>query len=753
MVTIIQINRFTQHNKMVRFFSCLILTFGFCASTVLAPGPLGGACSPRCPSVPSYINNPEDVKQYCLTALTQRFGEIKDMITLTGMSTCESFSDFVWCQVRDGEGQLFSIYGSNSTGVTLTVICPENQSDLYFTEFTLHNGFLQLRSKNPENASEIFCWEFDYTNWKSISEDDWLYYPEQREKQIQTLYPGHACNIISDSKGNVLAFLVDPLDVGVERAIVFRRLWATDCEQTELFRAKADSIKADGMFVRYQGLDGHSYAKKINLENMTLQEALPVHPLELHWHELAFSNAGNLLFARHTLPATLVAQYWIIQNGDWKIIHEGLFPAQSLRVNGADQVYRFSYADTGLTMEWLNLEYVFESTNVNDFPIQLICGSFTASTKNPCEILALQDYSAGSFFWRFPPSSVLTLQAEYDSLLEDLRRQWKSQGKHYADRTLSVESFHLNEENNFDKMFVSFPENSLLQFYAEIHSFSPTIYLLGNEDQFHQPLQIYSVDVEGHAVPYFYVPPVDGLSNGKTLVMMDGGPEGAYTGGYSLFIKTFTQAGWAVIIPQESLRTGHGWSHYFKGIGEMGRKNLHQLLHIFHDAIHKHLIEKPEQTHLYGCSYGGFVAASFALRWDFLHEQAGLPKLFNFQSIVAQAAYVDNDSSPWANRETIVGTTDPKIFYNSFMPVNLVNGQLSAPFSMVHGKVDIRCSANDIRTFASALTSAGNPFRMFWYNGGHNLPFNECYLKFLLALMEGCQIDNTLTEVGFTQEM
>ena len=84
--------------------------------------------------------------------------------------------------------------------------------------------------------------------------------------------------------------------------------------------------------------------------------------------------------------------------------------------------------------------------------------------------------------------------------------------------------------------------------------------------------------------------------------MMEGGPEGAYTGVYSPFVKAFIQAGWSVILPQESPRTGHGWKHYSKGIGEMGRKNLHQLLHIFHDAICKSLIPNPEQVHLYGCS-------------------------------------------------------------------------------------------------------------------------------------------------------
>lgn len=503
------------------------------------------------------------------------------------------------------------------------------------------------------------------------------------------------------------------------------------------------------MFARYQGVDGSPYAKKISLERMTLEDALPIHPLGLHWNELEFNEAGKLLFARHTLPATLIAQYWTIQNGNWKLIHEGPYPAQILECT-TDQVYRFSYTDTGLTVEWLNTEYVFEPTNVNNVPIQLVNGGFKTSTKNPREILALRDYSEGRYHWCFPESSALTFKAEYEASCEMLRNHWRGQGKRYADRSISIEFLDLNEYGHLHNLLVGFPENSLLN-YRVICAFSSLIYQFGKEDEFHQPLQMHKVDVEGHPVPYFYVPPVDGLSNGKTLVMMEGGPEGAYTGNYSLFVKAFTQAGWAVIIPQESLRTGYGWKHFSRGIGEMGRKNLHQLLHVFHDAIGKGLIVKPEQTHLYGCSYGGFVAASFALSWDYLHKQAGLHKLFNFQSIVADAACLDSSLASWTNKEAVLGKTDVETFRRSYMPLHLVDGPLSAPLTLVHGKVDIRCSANDARAFTGALKAVKNPFNMFWHDKGHEFP-HERYPEFLLALMEGRPTADLATEIGLTRE-
>ena len=736
---------------MFKNWLCLLLAFLFYSNDAFAVITGGSAGAPTASAGPApYVESDEDVIRRCSEALTAKFGEIKEVSVLNGCIMGGGFSYTVWCQIRDDECQLFHINGSAEAGVSLKLLQPEGP-ELYFTEYKPYEKIMQFRAKNPEKTDEILCWEFDYTNWKFISEDDWIYSHDEHMQKIQALYPGHACNIKYVEKEKVLAFLTDPLNVSVERAVVFRRLQTAACEQIELFTARADSIRTDGLLVNYKGIDGNPYAKKINLESLTLEEALPAHPLGLRWCELAFNEAGNLLFARHTLPATLIAQYWTIQNGNWKLLHEGAYPAQTLTASSTDQVYRHFYTDTGLTLEWLNSEYVFEPTNINNFSIQLICGEFKTSAKNPREILALQDYREGKLYWHFPTSSAPILKAEYDHYREELHDYWRRQGKHYADRSISIESLNINEHGHLDKLFVGFPENVFLKCRVDLNGVFSKIWSLCNEDQFHQPLQIQKVDIEGEPIPYFYAPPEPGTSNNKTIVMMEGGPEGAYTGGYSPFVKAFTQAGWSVILPQESLRTGHGWKHYSKGIGEIGRKNLHQLLHIFHDAIGKNLIPNQEQVHLYGSSYGGFVAASFALRWDYLHEEAGLPKLFNFQSIVADAACVDSGLVSWSNREAILGTMDLETFRRSFMPLHLVGPELSAPLTLVHGKVDIRCSANDARAFSSALKTAGHSFNTFWHNGAHGIE-HERYSEFLLELMEGRPVTDIATAIGLTQE-
>jgi surfactin synthase thioesterase subunit len=141
------------------------------------------------------------------------------------------------------------------------------------------------------------------------------------------------------------------------------------------------------------------------------------------------------------------------------------------------------------------------------------------------------------------------------------------------------------------------------------------------------------------------------------------------------------------------------------------------------------------------------------LRWDYLHEQAGLPKLFNFQSILADAAYLDIESATLSIfRETIIGINDAETFRRSFMPLHLVGPALSAPLTLVHGKIDIRCSSNDARDFSSALKTAGHSFNTFWHNGGHGVA-HERYPEFLLELMEGRPVTDIAAVIGLTQEV
>jgi len=221
--------------------------------------------------------------------------------------------------------------------------------------------------------------------------------------------------------------------------------------------------------------------------------------------------------------------------------------------------------------------------------------------------------------------------------------------------------------------------------------------------------------------------------------MLLGGPELQYTGEYSPIIKMFNDAGWAIILPQESLRTGFGWKHFSNGIGEIGRKNMHQLLHVFHDAIDKSLITNLNQIYFYGRSYGGFAGALFSVKWDDLHKEACLAKRFNFQLIIAEAALVDlNPLKPVSLYLPFIGDTGLEEFRKVFMPLhNIKLGEaLSAPLTLIHGRTDKKCPPSEIQEFSKRLLFAGYLHSMLWHDGGHGIQ-HSTYPNFLLVQAQG----------------
>ena len=423
----------------------------------------------------------------------------------------------------------------------------------------------------------------------------------------------------------------------------------------------------------------------------------------------------------------------------------------------SDYFFQISHAESGLTVERFDFSRgTYEPTNVCDFPIQLIGGKVKFS-KDRSILVALQDYENGCYKWHFPAStddSLFVANLEYERLIEKLRQKLRDENRHYADRALSFTDIKIDEDGHIKELWFGFPENDLLKGHvieegANISINWENTFL--HEDKFHPSLQLFSVDVEGDSVPYYYVPPA-GDSNGKTVVMVEGGPAVQYEGKYSTYIKAFTEAGWSVIIPQESLRRGYGWKYFSKGFGELGRKNLYQLLHVFHDAIDKNFIN-PEQTHLYGRSYGGLVATSFALRWNELHAEAGLEIRFNFQSIIADAALVDIGSEMRLKSDMIIlGDMPREDFRKTFMPLHKIGSTLSAPLTLVHGRTDRKCPASYIAEFSRKLQSKSLSHKLFWHKGGHGSGYgieHLLYPDFLLALAQGDSTDELATSIGF----
>lgn len=614
---------------------------------------------------------------------------------------------------------------------------------------------IQLKVKNPVEPNVFLYWLFnlDTKEWQSISKDCHVYSKDEYEQKIQALHPAFGCSIealnYGSGKGKALTLITNPLNIATQKVVIFsHRPGSAEFEEMELLTIKADTFNYKSNIIIYMATDGILHARRTDLsqDEMQLEEILPPQPDTItSWDDFMFFNQS--LIAEHYIPRSLERQYYRIQDNKWVLLHQGPYSAQSLQMNVEGGLQLISYSEKGITIARFNCSTnTFEPTNVCNFPIQLINGEIKVSKTG--SILALQDYEQGQYVWRFPESNADISESSSSAFAtrEDSQREYNALTKKISDKLEEYPAYvgrkfsllypSMSDDGHIIHLWFAFPENTFSKINKSCMESPLDEDTFSHGDAFHPPLQEHWVD-DRH-IPYFHVPSKD-APNGKTIILMEGGPESQYNGCFSDFIKTFTQDGWAVIIPQESNRTGHGWEHYSKGFGEMGRKNLHQLLHVFQDAISKNFIIDITQIHLFGHSYGGFVATSFALRWDELHAEAGLTKNFNFQSIISEAAFIDLDlEDRFIYLPAVIGTEDPMEFRQKYMPLHTVgaSSSLSAPLTLIHGSCDVRCSAEYIRQFSSALNAKGYAHKLLWHIGGHSLK-HDLYPAFLLADMNG----------------
>lgn len=580
------------------------------------------------------------------------------------------------------------------------------------------------------------------------------------QKRIKALYPDHICNFLSHAivteRHSVLVKITSPADITRETIMIFtKRAGQDDYESKVIIEALADTFAYDE-FATYLDPAGLFYCKKLDITaSNPLTDFLPPHETIKFWNTISSDRSGQL-YAEYHVPNTLTTQYWTLREGAWRRFHESSTPAENIaKVNG--YLCRISHQDTGSTTE-LTIETIdsgtFFPTNVLQLPVKLIDdyrrGRIIFSKKDPNLILALKDYAEGCYKWQFPGSGSHNekLKFQYFLLMRKLRETLHEQKKIYANRRLSIEYLKLYDSDDLDQVAFTFPENKSLFGSFSLQGGLEWDCDTGDENNFHPSLQLKRTEFN---VPYYYVPSST-TANGKTIVLMEGGPSTQYDGSFSKLIYSMTQAGWGVIIPQESLRTGYGWQHYARGFGELGRKNLHQLLQIFYDAKRNGLIPNLQAMYLYGSSYGGFVATSFALRWEELHEEARVEVAFNFKSIIADAAMVDMSLLNQARflPHAFLGGTNPGSFLEKYMPIHHIN-KLSAPLTLIHGETDVRCPAGLAREFSAKLTKAILPHTQYWHKGGHSLRHPK-YEEFLMKLVEGRPIDAELTsEIGLRE--
>lgn len=436
----------------------------------------------------------------------------------------------------------------------------------------------------------------------------------------------------------------------------------------------------------YEGVDGRSYFQKVDFtqEYPQVADLLPAHPYGINfWSQYCFHESGEFLYARyHCEEATLESECWTIQNGHWICIFKGEYPKNYCNSFG-NNIYRFSFGDDDkLTIFYYNKDNKnFESTNVQELPLKKIFGDFYVAKNNSKLILALQEYDGQRgprYFWHYLPA------AQDPDFAEELEKLKMSELEMELDWSLELCWAQMKEQS----------------------------------------------------IPYYYKSP-DDKNNDKTLVLFEGGPDMEYCGGFEDLMKVFTQAGWSVIIPQESPPTGYGWTHFSRGFGELGRKNLHQLLHVMHSAINAEHIKDPTKVYFYGKSYGGFAVTSLALRWNDLHEEAGLGKIFDPQLVVADAAWVEfNPAERNPNHIYFMKGQKKEEFSRSFPAAHVQISTTLPELVFIHGKKDKLCSISAAEGFSHMLNTKGYFHQLWLHEGNHGVEKEQEFAEFLLAFME-----------------
>ena len=751
----------------------------------------------------SPIKNEEDILRRITACLTEKYEEVSDVNLELLTYNPFGFSTFVRAKIRKGsesiywvtqnpdgpvefgysefaeQGTAFTIgdsiiywknslryriqrvHGSGINRFMHTLSHPHYHPNFEWYDCSQKAASESLLLKGKKSDSEIFeYWLYNYKqqSWKQLSDAERDFSWEEYKEDIKAKCPKFNAEMHSILGDKCLVSLIDPKCVHKEQLVILTR----DREKSgyklkRLLVAKADSIDISGNIIKYRDLDGNTQLKHFSItdEDESINDVLPPHETIKNWDQVEFSG-DNLLFAKHIENYGRDIQYWTLKEGKWHLLCAGKNFQQELRyIKG--NVYKSSYNNSGLTIELLNSEtLVFEPTNVANMPTSVVSGRFIPAKQDSKTIIAVQKYNSGIEGWTLlREDSGRSTQLE--NIINKLQSKWRAEFKPYADVSLSIRDLIFDSD---DQLY------GIRYFSYQDDTFSGRACLLGDdlsvewEESFdeasfsmHPALQLQSVDISGHDVPYYFVAP--GMQNGKTIVLMEGGPHLYYTGDFAKMINSYAKQGYSIIIPQESLRTGYGWKHFEKGLGEMGRGNLHQLLRVFYDAAEKGFIPDLQQVSLYGHSYGGFVAASFALRWDELHKEASIQKGFNFTSIVADGAWVDHELSNALFSRLVLpddALTNPESYINRVMPTHRTAERLLTSFFMIHGISDTRCSADHTRGFFTKLSNAGRDVPLFWHKGDHNPPEHKSYPKFVKALMESADTAALEKLIGLERE-
>lgn len=391
-------------------------------------------------------------------------------------------------------------------------------------------------------------------------------------------------------------------------------------------------------------------------------------------------------------------------------------------------LYLLSYAGDILTISRYDPKSkIFIQTNVQNHLIKAICSDDIIFTDENT-IMALPSYNPKTASWGYDFFD-RSQKETYDALLSQIVDR-------IGTMPFSVRFHHraMGWLLKNTQVTISFPNSERSALVTIKDGAIEILDWEGESKPFHPPLQLYTTTKS--KTHYFAVKPESWID--KALIVHPGGPCSNYAGEMAGIVAFFLDRRWSIVIPQEIGRDGYGSEHRTKGLdGEEGREALHQIIEIIVDASDKGLASL-ENLHFFGFSYGGYVGASFAVRFEDLLREAGYnSRPFHFQSITAGAPYFphsqDKDSYFFGRTEEEIIRVNPMTYVSRI--------ETMPRFFVFQGNLDVRCNADRTREFCTGLRKAGHDVPLLEFSVAHRGP--EEIGSFLHDFMEGKLAEDT----------
>ncbi|HHW26432.1 MAG TPA: S9 family peptidase [Firmicutes bacterium] len=198
-----------------------------------------------------------------------------------------------------------------------------------------------------------------------------------------------------------------------------------------------------------------------------------------------------------------------------------------------------------------------------------------------------------------------------------------------------------------------------------------------------------------------------------TLVMVHGGPHGAYGPTFSFTANLFAGRGYAVLYCNPRGSTSYGQEFSSCIDGDWGNKDFGDVMACVRAAVSRGTVDE-KNIFLYGWSYGGWWTVWAVGHTDMFKAACAGACVSNLHNDYATADCLwaneqEYGGKPWENAEGLLSRS----------PISYVD-RVNTPLLLLHGENDLRCPIGNSEQFYAALRRLGKTAVFVRYPGEYH---------------------------------